>query len=252
MAFTAENLPSPNFTHASDAREVYGRGRTIDGIVIHWWGDPAQNPTYEGVVAHLRDPDVGVSAHYVATGTGRRVASLVNEDNIAWCSNSANPYTIAIECDPRCRDEDYDVVAELIMGVWKRRGKKPLYPHSKFAQTICPGNYDLGRLEALANKKLKGEDKTMEEKLIKSLFAALLRRDARTEDEWKYWIGRDPQLYIDQTMSSDEYRDMTRKIQNYPTLEKQLSEARKLLEDKGVVDPRGATLLKAIKDYVEA
>lgn len=144
---------SPNYTDSSQVYATWGRQRTIEAIAIHWWGDPNQGPTYEGVIATLCNPNRGASAHLVATGTDRRVAQLVDFDDASWATNSANPYTISIECDPRCRDEDYDVVGELIAQIRDAYGDLPLVPHRQFVQTACPGNYDLGRLDAIARTK---------------------------------------------------------------------------------------------------
>lgn len=144
---------SPNYTPASQAVATWGRPRTIEAIAIHWWGDPNQGPTYEGVIATLVNPNRGASAHFVVTGTGRRAACLVNLSDASWATNSANPYTISIECDPRCRDEDYDVVAEVIAQIRDAYGNLPLVPHRQFVATQCPGNYDLGRLDNLARTK---------------------------------------------------------------------------------------------------
>lgn len=141
------------FTPGSQVYATWGQPRAIKGIAIHWWGDPNTNPTYEGVISHFESPSAGVSAHFVATGTGRRVAQLVNFQDAAWATNSANPWTIAIECDPRCRPEDYDVVAELIAQIRSAYGDLPLYPHKQFVATACPGNYDLVRLDRLARTK---------------------------------------------------------------------------------------------------
>lgn len=154
MAYKYETqYNSPNYTPASRAQATWGRARTIEAISIHWWGDPNTGPTYEGVIATLCNPSRGASAHYVATGTGRRVACLVAPGDASWATNSANPWTISIECDPRCRDEDYDVVAELISQIRSAYGDLPLVPHKQFVATACPGNYDLGRLDALARTK---------------------------------------------------------------------------------------------------
>lgn len=142
---------SPNSTSSADSYRTFGRARTIEAIAIHHWG--AQTASYEGTVATLMNPAAGVSAHFVATGTGRRVAQLVDFDRVSWATNSANPYTISIECDPRCRDEDYDVVAEVIAQIWDAYGYLPLVPHRQFVATACPGNYDLGRLERIAHTK---------------------------------------------------------------------------------------------------
>lgn len=144
---------SPNYTPASQSKAVFGYPRTIDGITIHWWGDPAQNPSFMGVVNWLCRANGGSSAHVVATGTSRQVAWLVNAADVAWHAGNArgNASTIGIECDPRCRAEDYDVVAEVIADIWIAYGRKlPLYPHRYWAQTACPGNYDLNRLQAEA------------------------------------------------------------------------------------------------------
>lgn len=150
MAYTEiTNRDSPNFTR--------GRGgKKINKIVIHWWGSPSNNPSAEGVVNWLCNPASQVSAHAVATGTGRRVWWLVNDSDTAWHAGNfdANQTSIGIECDPRCRNEDYDVVAELIANIWKVYGKLPLEPHKKFTSTACPGNYDLSRLRSLAEQKL--------------------------------------------------------------------------------------------------
>lgn len=144
---------SRNYTPASQAVATWGRPRTIEAIAIHWWGDPNQNPTFQGIVNHLISPSAGVSAHFVASGTGRQVAQLVNLSDASWATNSANPYTISIECDPRCRPEDYDVVAEVIAQIRDAYGNLPLVPHNKFVATACPGNYSLSKLDALAKTK---------------------------------------------------------------------------------------------------
>lgn len=143
---------SPNSTPGSQVAATWGRPRTIEAIAIHWWGDPNTNPSFMGVINGFLKPG-GVSAHFVATGTNRQVAQLVDFGDASWATNSANPYTISIECDPRCRDQDYDVVAEVISQIWDAYGYLPLVPHRQFVATACPGNYDLGRLERLAKTK---------------------------------------------------------------------------------------------------
>ena len=155
---------SPNYTPQAQVPNVWvGQVRklyALEGakIAIHWWGDPATNPSFEGVVSTLMNPNRGASAHFVATGTGRRVACLVNMPDASWATGPANPFTFSIECDPRGRDEDYDVVAEVIAELRKEFGDLPLVPHRQYMQTACPGTYDLGRLDAMARKKIPGAD----------------------------------------------------------------------------------------------
>lgn len=141
---------SPNFSVGNSGRKM---------IILHWWDDPAKNPSYEGVINTLCNPSRGASAHFVATGTDRRVACLVDLNNTAWHAGTSNPATnpnpisIGIECDPRCRPEDYDVVAELIANIRSAFGDIPLRRHSDFVATTCPGNWDLVKLDALARTK---------------------------------------------------------------------------------------------------
>lgn len=150
---------SPNYTPENQVRATWGRPRTIEIVAQHWWGDPNTNPTFEGVISTLCNPSRQASAHFVATGTGRRVACLVDLNNASWATNSANPYSISIEGDPRCRNEDYDVIAEVIAELRVAYGVQlPIKPHNAFVATQCPGNYDLNRLNALALEKQKYAD----------------------------------------------------------------------------------------------
>lgn len=149
---------SPNFTPANQVKATWGRGRTIEKIAIHWWDDPLNSPSFEGVIATLSNPARQASAHFVATGTGRRVACLVDIPNASWATNNANPYTISIECDPRCRPEDYDVIGELVAELRREYGNLPLMRHSDVTSTRCPGNYVLSQIDAVAATKNAGKD----------------------------------------------------------------------------------------------
>src|SRR5690349_8205363 len=105
---------SPNYTPNAQVRASFGYPRTIDWITIHWWGDPNTQPSYEGVVSWLCQTRSQVSAHDVITGTGSRVAVIVDYNNAAWHAGNAlgNASSIGFECDPRCRPEDYEAVSQ--------------------------------------------------------------------------------------------------------------------------------------------
>lgn len=145
---------SYNYITNRTSPNKWAGGNTIKSLVVHWWGDPATNPSAEGVVNWLCNPVSQVSAHYVITGTGRRVWHLVDDKDRAWHALYGNGSTLGLELDPRCRDEDYDVAAEVIADLWKYYGKLPLQPHNYWVGTQCPGNYDLNRLYRLAEQKL--------------------------------------------------------------------------------------------------
>lgn len=146
---------SPNYTKASDSPAVFGQSRNIAGVTIHWWGNPNTNPSFAGVRDYLCRAGGNTSAHFVASGTGRQVACIVAPQDVAWHSGSArgNAITIGIECDPRCRDEDYDVVAELVADIRSAYGDVPIYSHNMWVATACPGNYDINRIDQLSYTK---------------------------------------------------------------------------------------------------
>lgn len=151
---------SPNYTPASQALAVFGYNRIIEGITIHWWGDPNLNPSYPGIVNYMIRVSGNTSAHFVATGTGRQVACVISPLDVAWATGSAygNAKTISIECDPRMRDEDYDVVAELIADIRSAYGDVPLYSHNMWSSTTCPGGYDIVRLDNMSYQKQSNAD----------------------------------------------------------------------------------------------
>lgn len=151
---------SPNYTPEASAKAVFGQPRVIKGITIHHWGDPKLNPSFEGVRDYLCRNGGNTSAHVVATGTGRQVACIVNYNDVAWHSGNAtgNATTIGIECDPRCRDEDYDVVAEVVADIRSAFGDVPIYSHNMWVSTSCPGNYDIDRIDRLSYTKVSGKE----------------------------------------------------------------------------------------------
>ena len=146
---------SPNYTPQSQVLSAFGYPRSISWITIHWWGDPNTNPTYEGVIAWLCNPRSQASCHDVITGTGNRVAVIVDYTNAAWHAGNAqgNATSLGFECDPRCRDSDYEAVAQDVAETWRYYGREiPLRPHNSWKATQCPGNYDLNRIAARARQ----------------------------------------------------------------------------------------------------
>lgn len=148
---------SPNYTPASQTRNTWEVDRQLKEIAIHWWNAPGGGATFEGVVGGFLRAG-GLSAHYVATGSGRRVACLVSPLDNSWATGPGNPYTISIECDPAQTDQDYDTIGELIADIRSAYGNLPLIPHSKYVKTACPGTYELGRLDNIANNKISNAE----------------------------------------------------------------------------------------------
>lgn len=177
------NRDSPNFTPASQAQRVWGMPRKVEGITIHHWGDPNQNPQFDNIVNYLCRPNGNTSAHYVVTGKGRKVACIVSPDDGAWHGGTAwaNARTIGIELDPQATDEDYDVAAELVADIRSAYGDVPIYWHSYFVATACPGRWSPERLDQLSYTKYshvtdwgKGGDKVQPTPPAKSLYKLVI------------------------------------------------------------------------------
>lgn len=151
MSYTFQTqYSSKNFTPAAQSRAVFGLDRGFDGITVHHWGADGQR--FEDVRDWLCTNNVPTSAHYVVQdGT---VACIVAPENVAWHAGTprGNARTIGIECRPEATDGDFATVAELIRELRATYGDLPLYKHSDWIPTACPGRWDLARLDALARQ----------------------------------------------------------------------------------------------------
>lgn len=132
--------------------------RAVDGFTYHWWGDPANRPTFDGVVSWLCRPNGNTSAHYVVEAG--RVACIVSPLDTAWHAGNAtgNARTIGIECNPRCSDADYETIAAFSAQLIDAFGDKLKYPHNYWQATQCPGNYDIDRIDSDSYKWNSGDD----------------------------------------------------------------------------------------------
>lgn len=136
----------------------YSAGRPAgnpDKIVIHWWGADGQN--HQTVVDYLCRAGGNSSAHYVASAG--RVTQLVHDYDRAWHAGPlGNPRGIGIECRPEMSDADFATVAGLVAAIRDEWGDLPLFPHSHWTATACPGRWRdrLGDLSARADQ-LRGK-----------------------------------------------------------------------------------------------
>jgi N-acetylmuramoyl-L-alanine amidase len=150
MSYESITEHNATFYHARPAGHQYRY------IAIHWWGDPAQRPTFDGTVNYLVYGGArnSASVHYVAEAG--KVACLLDPDTqLSWgqgdgAGGVGNNYAISIELNPRAWDSDYQTAAELIAELRAVYGPLPLMPHRAFTATQCPGVWDLARLDALA------------------------------------------------------------------------------------------------------
>lgn len=174
-----------------DSPNHWGQRSKTDAIVIHWWGDPATGPTFDGVVGWLCNPQSQASGHYVSEAG--KVACIVDPAMMAWHvaqPGYVNQTTIGIECNPRAWDSDYETIAELV-AEW---GKLPVKRHKDYMPTQCPGVYDISRIIALAEQYYSGEETEKDDVELKPEVAAWItdlydQVDKPEAPEWasKYW-----------------------------------------------------------------
>lgn len=99
IGYTKNWVASPNFTPAAQTQAVYGRPRSISGGAGHWWNWPRSGATHDGIVSYMKQAARQAAPHAVLSD--RRVTEMVRDADTAWCTSNANPYTFAIEIDPR-------------------------------------------------------------------------------------------------------------------------------------------------------
>lgn len=120
--------------------------KTVDKVVIHYVANPmstAQNNRdyFENTVYHHRY----VSSHYVI-GLKGEIIQCVPEKEWAYCSNSANSYSISIEnCHPKADGKftanTYNSLVELTADICKRYNLNPLTDvirHYDVTRKACP------------------------------------------------------------------------------------------------------------------
>ena len=142
--FIDESRTASKYTNGASV----GRGNPTE-ILIHHWGVDGQ--THDGVVSFFERESTGTSAHFVVSEG--RIHCLVSTADVAWHAGdwAVNLRSIGIECRPEATDGDYKAVAWLIGWLREQFGNIPLAPHRKYAQTACPGRYDLARLDREAS-----------------------------------------------------------------------------------------------------
>lgn len=148
------------FTPA-EARSYYGR-YDRSGITLHWWNTP--DKVAKGVAAHngivsyfAGQAEQGIkSVNYVVSDY--KISLLVGPDNVAWCSESGNPTTVSIECDPHLGVEGYKRLGWLIDQLEQRYNRSlSLYRHSNWnPSTACCGTISEGRARQEANNWKSG------------------------------------------------------------------------------------------------
>ena len=123
------------------------RSRTT-AVACHYIGNPGTSAqANRNYFENLKDTHTTkASAHYII-GLKGEIIQMIPEEEISWCTNQANSYTISIEaCHPdatgRFTDSTYQSYVALCADICKRWGLDPqhggLIRHHDVTGKICP------------------------------------------------------------------------------------------------------------------
>lgn len=158
-----------NYFTPNESQGYYGVPRSMQTIVIHHWDDPSRRGSFEGTKNFLTSNNSrGNSANTIigyddAQGKAR-IVDMVRYPDVAFTSGGKiNAQSTAIECDPIAETNDPragEVYKAIGYRVWQWRvqfgWRVPLSRHRDYQQTSCPGNMDLNRINAEADKWASG------------------------------------------------------------------------------------------------
>ena len=117
------------------------------GIVVHYVGNP--NTTAIANRNYFQNTKNEVSSNYVI-GLEGEIIACVPHNEVAWCSNNANPYTISIECchpksDGVFNRYTYNSLVELCSDLCLKYNLNPLngglLRHFDITGKVCPMNF---------------------------------------------------------------------------------------------------------------
>lgn len=158
-------------------------GHPVRFIAVHWIVGTLASA--DGVFANGNSQ---VSAHY-AVGQ-KEIHRYVSESNTAFSNGRPddNYPSISIEHEggPNIpiTEAVYRNSAYLIQQIWKRHGKLPIYPHSKFIGTQCPGTLDIDKLTRMAEG-----DEMVNRSQVFHLVRQYLGKDP-SETTLEKWVGK--------------------------------------------------------------
>lgn len=135
--------------HLSSPAAITGPVHKKEFIAIHWYGDPNASSDVHGTARYLSGvTHASVNSVCGYAGGEGHAYSLVTPTRIAYGQGDGgdgygNKHGISLECDPRMRPEDLEVVAHVVAR-WRRDFgiNFPLRPHNHFTKTQCPGTYE--------------------------------------------------------------------------------------------------------------
>ena len=141
------NIDKQYLTISNDNRPGTRRSRTT-AVACHYIGNPGTSAqANRNYFENLKNTHTTkASCHYII-GLKGEIIQLIPEEEISWCTNEANSYTISIEaCHPdssgKFTDSTYQSYVELAADICSRWGLDPqnggLIRHYDVTRKVCP------------------------------------------------------------------------------------------------------------------
>lgn len=125
----------------------YTKRSKTTAIAVHYVGNAGSSAVANR--NYFQNTSTSVSSHYII-GLDGEIIRCIPEDEISWCTNQANSYTISIEnCHPSSdgifNNKTYESLVELCADICKRWGLDPLnggiIRHFDVTGKVCPKGF---------------------------------------------------------------------------------------------------------------
>ena len=125
----------------------YTKRSKTTAIAVHYVGNAGSSAV--GNRNYFQTTSTSVSSHYII-GLDGEIIRCIPEDEVSWCTNQANSYTISIEnCHPNAdgifNDKTYKSLVELCADICKRWNLNPLnggiIRHFDVTGKVCPKGF---------------------------------------------------------------------------------------------------------------
>lgn len=122
----------------------YTKRSKTTAIAVHWVGNP--NTSAEANRNYFQNTDRAVSSNYIV-GLKGEIICCIPDNEVSWCTNQANGYTISIEtCHPDntgiFNDDTYKSLVELTAMLCNKYNLNPLkngvIRHFDVTRKVCP------------------------------------------------------------------------------------------------------------------
>jgi N-acetylmuramoyl-L-alanine amidase CwlA len=122
----------------------YTKRKKTTAVAVHWVGNP--NTSAEANRNYFQNTDRAVSSNFIV-GLKGEVIRCIPEDEVSWCTNQANGYTVSIEtCHPDntgvFNEATYNSLVELTAMLCKKYDLNPLnggvIRHFDVTGKVCP------------------------------------------------------------------------------------------------------------------